>query len=148
MKTCTKCNNKLPLWCFSKRGGVDKSGAARLRSECKSCRSSLDKTYANKDGIREKKIEKLDLVKSRNRKFVLNYLKNNPCVDCGEDDVIVLDFDHVKGKKLKNVSRLVVSHATIATIQEEIDKCEVRCANCHRRATAKRGNFWNLEDKL
>lgn len=144
MKTCTKCNNELPLWCFSKRGGVDKSGAARLRSECKACKANIDRVYRDKDDIREVQIKKLDLVKHRNRQYILNYLKNNPCIDCGESDVVVLEFDHVRGEKIKNVSRLVVSHASIEVIQNEIDKCEVRCANCHKRITAKRGNFWNL----
>lgn len=74
----------------------------------------------------------------RNRQYVLEYLLKNPCVDCGEKDPIVLDFDHVRGIKKSNISDMIDDPAGLKTIQEEIDKCDVRCANCHRRITYKR----------
>jgi hypothetical protein len=74
----------------------------------------------------------------RNKKCVLAYLNAHPCVDCGESDPVVLDFDHVRGVKLKEVTEMVRDGMSIANIQSEIEKCEIRCANCHRRATARR----------
>jgi hypothetical protein len=51
---------------------------------------------------------------------------------------MVLEFDHVRGDKLNSVSVLAYSlGASLKRIQTEIDKCEVRCANCHRRKTAR-----------
>jgi hypothetical protein len=77
--------------------------------------------------------------KSRSVEFVRSYLMTHPCVDCGEADPIVLDFDHrPSSKKIKNISRLSVHGRSIKAIQSEIDKCDVRCANCHRRMTHKR----------
>ena len=70
--------------------------------------------------------------------FVYDYLSKHPCVDCGEGDVVVLDFDHVKGEKVSDVSRLANVGARLWKLINEIDKCEVRCANCHRRVTHKR----------
>jgi hypothetical protein len=72
-------------------------------------------------------------LKRENRQRILAYLKEHPCVDCGETDPIVLDFDHVRGKKKAPVSRLLKCDWSI--VWEEIQKCEVRCANDHRRAT-------------
>jgi hypothetical protein len=67
---------------------------------------------------------------------VVAYLLEHPCVDCGETDWQVLDFDHRDpGTKCDHVARLV-HNASWATVLQEIEKCDVRCANCHRRKTA------------
>lgn len=60
------------------------------------------------------------------------------CVDCGYNaHPAALQFDHVRGVKVAAVARLV--HSAWPTILEEIAKCDVRCANCHAVATARRG---------
>ena len=76
----------------------------------------------------------------RNRDWVWNYLQKHPCVDCGETDPIVLEFDHVRGEKRDNVTKMVSGGLAIETIEEEVSKCEIRCANCHRRKHLK--DFW------
>ena len=74
----------------------------------------------------------------RNQEYVLEYLKENPCIDCGETDPIVLDFDHVNRKEKYRSIALMIRRATaLNKIIEEISKCVVRCANCHRRKTSK-----------
>jgi len=78
----------------------------------------------------------------RNKDFVLNHLRQHPCIDCGETDPIVLEFDHVKGVKFKELNYMTRNTYSIETIKKEIEKCEVRCANCHRRITAKRQNWF------
>jgi len=59
------------------------------------------------------------------------------CVDCGEKNQIVLDFDHIKDKKY-NVSRMIHDGFSWKAILNEIKKCEVVCANCHRIRTHDR----------
>ncbi len=63
------------------------------------------------------------------------YLVGHPCVDCGETDVRVLEFDH-RGHKRLAVS-LMIRTQPWPNIEREILKCEVRCANCHRRKTLR-----------
>lgn len=75
------------------------------------------------------------------REFIVEYLKNHPCVDCGEADIVVLDFDHVKDKVL-DISHMMQQKWSLKKIQIEIIKCEVRCANCHRRKTAKDRGYY------
>jgi hypothetical protein len=70
----------------------------------------------------------------RNFLFLLEYLRATPCVDCGERDPVVLDFDHV-GVKRRGVVQLAGQECSIANLEREIAECEVRCANCHRRRT-------------
>jgi hypothetical protein len=63
------------------------------------------------------------------------------CVDCGERDPVVLDFDHV-GAKRDLVVQLAYREHSIASIEREIAECQIRCANCHRRSTIeKQGQF-------
>ena len=63
-------------------------------------------------------------------------------MDCGEDNPVVLDFDHVRGKKIMSIAIMIQKRATLKKIQDEIDKCEIVCSNCHRIRTSKRGGHW------
>lgn len=85
---------------------------------------------------------------NKKRKIVIDYLMANPCIDCGETDIIVLDFDHIDpATKVKNVADLV-SGGSIDSLKAEITKCEIRCANCHRRKTAKQFNLYKYGSVL
>ena len=76
---------------------------------------------------------------------MLRYLREHPCVDCGEADPIVLDFDHRdREHKVDSVMKLVLSGYGWETILAEIAKCDVRCANCHRRRTAVQLGWFKL----
>jgi hypothetical protein len=65
------------------------------------------------------------------QKKVIRYLRAHPCTDCGEDDITVLEFDHVRGERQFCIGG-VVSHAKWEDVEREIKKCEVRCRNCHK----------------
>ena len=71
--------------------------------------------------------------------YLVAYLRAHPCVDCGEEDPIVLEFDHLRDKKF-GISKGLQDRSW-QSVLDEIAKCEVVCANCHRRRTAKRGGF-------
>lgn len=74
----------------------------------------------------------------RNRRYVEDYKRSHPCIDCKEADPVCLDFDHRDDvKKRINVSRLLSHDGSIESLALEIAKCDIRCANCHRKRTAK-----------
>ena len=73
---------------------------------------------------------------------MLEYLLEHPCVDCGIANPLVLTFDHVRGEKRGDVARLINSSLSWNTILAEIEKCVVRCFNCHMIKTAKEKD-WN-----
>lgn len=79
---------------------------------------------------------------TENKHRLYDYLSSHSCVDCGNTDVRVLEFDHVRGSKEANITRLLGSAAPWEIIEAEIAKCEVRCTNCHRIKTSGRGGFW------
>lgn len=67
---------------------------------------------------------------------VFKILEKSRCIDCGIDDLRVLEFDHVRGSKISAVSTMITRHSfSLADIDAEIGKCVVRCVNCHRRKT-------------
>jgi hypothetical protein len=74
---------------------------------------------------------------AENQALLIAYLKAHPCVDCKESDPVVLTFDHVRGKKSFHVANMLASGRNWKTILAEIEKCDVRCFNCHMRRTAK-----------
>lgn len=77
------------------------------------------------------------------REWVSRFLADNPCGDCGESDIRCLEFDHRPGEgKRKEIALMLAQPASLATILAEIAKCDVVCANCHRRRTSERAGFW------
>jgi hypothetical protein len=83
------------------------------------------------------------------RAALFEFLSSKSCVDCGEKDPIVLDFDHREPeKKFKPISKLLSGHYSWKSVSGEIDKCDVRCANCHRRKTYKQQNGWGKTQNM
>lgn len=73
-----------------------------------------------------------------NRKFVFDYLMTHPCVDCGNSDIRVLQFDHLRDKKAEVTN--MQNRYSMKTLIEEIAKCEIVCCNCHQIRTLTRSN--------
>ena len=57
---------------------------------------------------------------------------------CGESDPVVLEFDHIDDNtKYMNIAHMICDSFGLDRVMEEVAKCQVMCANCHRRKTAK-----------
>lgn len=140
MKTCSKCKNDKPTSEFNKNSNRYDG----LVAYCRMCEKEYQKMWYIKHNVAHKARSKKsrDIRKQICRKFIVEYLKTHPCVDCNESDIIVLDFDHVRGKKKKDVSLLI--NSSLRILKAEIKKCEIRCANCHRRRTAKQFGSYKL----
>ncbi|MFO7679715.1 MAG: hypothetical protein R6X34_06655 [Chloroflexota bacterium] len=111
---------------------------------CKTCKANQDKSWYQSKGEehKDKTVQKKRESREEARQYVWNYLTAHSCVDCGETNPAVLEFDHVSGDKTKSISAMVSQGYSIGRIEKEISKCEVRCANCHRNKTSKdRGWF-------
>lgn len=84
------------------------------------------------------------------RQALVDYLeevKSNPCVDCGGTfPTECMDLDHVRGVKVASVSKLVGLCKSLNEVQQEIEKCDLVCANCHRIRTRRRyRDQWELK---
>lgn len=137
-KKCTKCRVEKGRAEFSRRG-------EGLQSWCRACHRAHDRDLYRDSPARRAAVAatrtrfNAEHVE-RNRQFLLAYFTTHPCVDCGEADAAVLEFDHVRGTKTANVSELMGLSGK--ALEEEIAKCDVRCGNCHRRRTARERNHW------
>lgn len=77
------------------------------------------------------------------RAQLFEFLSTKSCVDCGEKDPVVLEFDHRETEnKFKIVAKMLSGHYSWRSVLAEISKCEIRCANCHRRKTYVQLNCW------
>lgn len=139
MKVCSKCKIEKVLDDFG-NNKVKKDGKQNC---CKSCVKLLNADYYKRTPEKNpaRNAARKNQV-SKNREFVIKHFQSNPCIDCGELDWIVLTFDHVRGIKRKDISNLVCGGYSISSIKEEIEKCEVRCFNCHQRKTAKQFGWY------
>lgn len=134
MKKCNRCKLDKGLSEFAKGSG-----------RCRPCQAVMAREhYLNNKEVYVKSA--IDM-KNRNHKYILEYLKNHPCVVCGEDDPIVLDFDHLKDKTA-SVTQAVIDKWSLQKIDNEIKKCQVLCANCHRRKTAKERNSYRYRENV
>lgn len=140
MKTCTLCKQTKSddefVWRNKAKG--------TKTSRCKTCLAAKSREHyqTNKPTYlaKAKKWDEKNLQK--NYIQLLKYFSNNPCVDCGNSNPLVLEFDHIDRKDKKfNVSDKLRTMPW-ATLLLEIQKCNVRCANCHKIRTNTQLNFW------
>lgn len=113
-----------------------------LQTACKVCRKTQNANWykSNKEPHNTKRKAWTENRRLENTEKLVEHLQNHPCVDCGETDPLVLELDHVTGTKVAAVTRLTSGASSWEKVANEIDKCVVRCANCHRRKTAKERN--------
>jgi hypothetical protein len=109
----------------------------KRNSKCKECCRTYSKQHylENKARYKQRAQNFNKLAQQRNVKFLWDYKSINPCVDCQNSNPVVLDFDHVRGTKVDNVCTLAYVPVSLKVLIAEVDKCEIRCANCHRIKT-------------
>lgn len=117
--------------------------------DCPGCRRrAYDRQrWRDRPDRRAATAERLRIWREKKQEYVRTYLEAHPCVDCGEADPIVLEFDHRdQSTKLHNVANLITGMGKMAILITEIEKCDVVCANCHRRRTHSRGQYTYRRD--
>ncbi len=133
-KRCTKCGESYPIEDFPYKNRI----LGKRHSVCKHCSAERANEWYYEN--RERHIHNVDRKRSDDREaarqYITEYLSTHPCVDCGEDNPNMLEFDHQSDKDF-SVTHMIYKGFSLAHIAAEISKCEIRCANCHRRKTAR-----------
>ena len=134
-KICIRCKVMKDLNFFHD----NPTGKRGKDSYCKSCRLEYSRNRYKNSNMEIKKI-------------VFQHLLSNPCIKCGETDVLKLEFDHHTSKNFNLGKMTIGKRKNVEDIQAEISKCHVRCASCHKAKTHKEQNTWKyrmaMERKL
>ena len=115
-KTCSRCRQEKPTAAFA-------NVASRKNGRQAYCRPCAVE-YAHE--------------RNEARRKVLDALKSAPCTDCGNQyPPVCMDFDHI-GEKLFSIAKARSRGMDWQKVLDEIAKCELVCANCHRVRTRDR----------
>lgn len=142
-RICRKCNEEKPLTEFNKNPDCALGRAWR----CKRCEADHGRvwraTEAGKASNRrshlayERTGRARDLRKVRRdtlREWLRDHKRSHGCALCPEREPVCLDFHHLGGhkSKLRSVSAML-GNSNLASVRDEIAKCVILCANCHRK---------------
>lgn len=135
MKKCPKCNIEKPLNLFYVRTG---KRAGKPSAYCKECLAIYShQHYRDNKGNGKHSAHKKYILKCK--EHVRAIKESTPCKDCGKNyPYYIMQFDHLRDKRM-SISQLFTK-AGLPKIKEEIEKCEIVCANCHAERTHKRRN--------
>jgi hypothetical protein len=134
-KRCTGCGLERPIGEFP----IKNKKSGRRSTRCRACRSAYGKLHYQKN--RDRYCARPRAPRHEQREpywaWVMTFLASHPCIDCGETDPIVLQFDHRDGTTKVDAVGTMLNRASWGALLSEIAKCDVRCANCHRLRTAR-----------
>lgn len=141
IRYCGECDTDLPQENFRNRS-----------AKCLKCNKDSGKEHYinNPKYYKEKRVYQKNNKIFNQRKNVVDYLYSHPCIGikpdgtlCGESRIGVLEFDHLDGViKVDTISNMVRQDAPWPRIEAEIAKCQILCANCHRRRTHIQIGTW------
>lgn len=157
-KVCRSCGEEKRLADFALVGNWRKKRAAdprRYKKDCKRCSRAPDarKTDPNFKPDRkvrarvpartpdEKRARAAQYKRKQRRETrikALEYLAEKGCCECGVRDPRILEFDHIRPREKSNtLARLLTDGYSWGAekLRQEIRKCRVICANCHRKHT-------------
>jgi hypothetical protein len=124
MKICSKCKQEKELTGFNKhRYGV--------QSWCIECVKERSKKHYEEKGILLK--EKRKLYIQQRREWFNEFKKTLKCIVCGENHIACLEFHHRDPKQKEFGIAGAISHSNKEKVIKELEKCDVLCANCHRK---------------
>lgn len=111
--------------------------------QCRYCRKLYPESYfgvalTTKDKVYRRHkckfcyLETKKVRKNNHREWLKNLKLNSKCGRCGNNDYRVLEFHHLDGKNKDFSISLNYLNLGIEKIMQEIKKCDILCANCHR----------------
>jgi hypothetical protein len=144
-KRCCRCKGIKDTSEFH-RSAPRKDG---IQSYCRSCKKLIDYDHNKRNPRRN--YGRTREYRLRNQKWLYEYLKTKKCEweGCAVNDPDMLVFDHLNPhEKRDHVSSMAHSSCGLKSIQLEVAKCRVLCANHHQKHTIQQFGYkkWLVED--
>jgi hypothetical protein len=120
-----------------------------LQVYCRSCKKEIDKEHNDRNPRRN--YFRTREYALRNLRWLNEYLKTKHCEweGCAVNDPDMLVFDHLNPReKRAHVSSMVHNSWGLKSVQEEVAKCRVLCANHHQKHTIQQFGYkkWLTKD--
>lgn len=137
MRTCGRCKEEKSPEEFAWR----RKAQGQRDNYCRPCRTA----YKHEHYVRHRQRyidsahRRTERIVAERTAYLVSFFREHPCVDCGEGDPLVLEFDHLREKQFGIGKGM--RERPWQDVLAEIAKCDVVCANCHRRRTNRRGGF-------
>lgn len=129
-KLCPKCNLVKSVDEFAK----NKNRYDGLQVQCRACKKLTDATHYRNN--KPAQLKRNTANRQKMRKLISEYKELKGCLYCDEADACCLDFHHKEGEhKIKEVSQMLYTFSQ-SMVFKEVEKCDVVCANCHRKLHA------------
>jgi hypothetical protein len=137
MRRCGRCGQLKPIAQFAWR----RRRKRQRDNICAPCRAAYGREHylANRQKYIDAEARRKRERAETRTKYLIEFFRSNPCSDCGETDPVVLEFDHLRDKRFEVTNQF--ASRNWQEILDEIAKCEVVCANCHKRRTARRAGY-------
>lgn len=142
MRVCSACKQEKNLEDFHLKNKL----TGKRQYMCKLCRADYIRSHyeANKAKYKAQTRVSNEAKKKFHQDLIIEYLREHPCVDCGNSDIEVLQFDHRdQDTKISEISRLRTG--STKRLLREMDKCDIRCANCHMKRTRRQLGWWTTD---
>jgi hypothetical protein len=136
-RLCGRCRRPKPIAEFA----WHRKAKGQRDNYCRPCRAAYKQEHyaAHRERYVANAARRKHALIAERTAYLIEFFRERPCVDCGETDPLVLEFDHI-GQENFSISVGIRGHKW-QSVLDEIERCEVVCANCHRRRTAIRAGF-------
>ena len=127
-KQCSKCKRELPTTEFRWKN----KAAGKLHSQCKDCQKAAEKIHYQERKSRQDAVKETAVFQKNRNIMLVEQYKECGCKKCGENRLYVLDFHHISPQNKTGVIAHMIKSSSAENLSEELQKCVVLCANCHR----------------
>ena len=128
LKQCTKCGE----WKEEEEFAFRNKAQNIRHNTCKVCKREYNKAqYVNSPELRQKTKERNKKQETLLKDYIEQIKNDGCCAICGDSRPYVLDFHHIRDKSF-NIAEAPNKKISLTTLQKELDKCIIVCANCHR----------------